>query len=167
MLFTTAYLTGHAGSRLGWGWIEDPVIAALAQNYILTTTAGISCDSQYRLLTIFNAITNKNTGFFDLSILEMDRRWGQMQRIFTTQNKPERFTLMNKVFGGVYLWVRCNFPGDYNCTNVFLQSVGITGVGGEAFGMNSSYVRFNFAHFTFIADATTLGIQNFFFPGGN
>jgi len=163
MIFSTSYLTGHAGSRFGWAWIQDPQIAAYMETYITSTTSGISADSQYRILTIFNFIITKNTGFFDLAKLEMDRRWGQIQNVFSAQDLPQPYTLANKVFSGVYLWIKCNLPTETNCTEVFQQSAGILGVSGELFGLNSSYVRFNYAHFTFIADATALGIQNYFF----
>jgi len=96
--------------------------------------------------------------------LEMDRRWGLIENVFSAQNNPPPYTIANQVIGGVYLWVKCNLPTETNCTSVFLQRTNILGQCGTTFGMNSSYVRFNFAHFTFISDAVTLGIQDYLFP---
>jgi len=164
-IWTTTVASGHAGSRLGWAWVSDPVIASYMNTYIVSTTLGVSVDSQDRMLNIYNYINIKNLGFFAQINQAVSLRWGQIINIFTNQPSPNRFSLANKVLSGFYLWVLCNFPADaQNCAQVFLNGTGVSGIAGPSFGANSSYVRFNFAHFSFLTDAAILSFQNFLIP---
>jgi hypothetical protein len=44
MMFSMSKLTGHAGTRLGWAWVKDPVVASLMSSFVSTVEIHPSID---------------------------------------------------------------------------------------------------------------------------
>jgi hypothetical protein len=143
MIFSASKFSGHAGNRMGWALVKDPVIAQLMQRYISMTTFGYSTDLSQKFQLIFNHVISTRGEIFAYAKAQLASRYVRLLEILAGQPQPPRFTLASQV-GGFYLFMRCNLPQDANCYAVF-SAGGITGRAG--YGVGPEYVRFNFMMF--------------------
>lgn len=56
MMFTLSKLTGHAGSRIGWAFVKDPIVAQKMQLYIIFMSLGVAHESQLRAAQLLTSL---------------------------------------------------------------------------------------------------------------
>jgi len=138
VLFSMSKATGHAGSRLGWALVKDPIVALHMTDYIQKNTIGISVEAQYRTYTILQSLINNPYHFFDYIKAKLRVRWEEMDKVFA--EAPDRFAL-HSTPGTFYQWVQCLYPDEaQNCVGVF-SDAGIIGESGVPFGSTNAYTR--------------------------
>merc|ERR1712070_930605 len=59
MLFTLSKLTGHGGSRIGWAFVRNKVIARHMEEFITTMTLGVSHEAQLRAARLLQVSTSE------------------------------------------------------------------------------------------------------------
>jgi len=143
--FSASKLTGHEGSRLGWIWFRDPLLAFAAEYALANRSVGMSIDSAYRLSKIFGKLSeqevDKSDWFWDYTTNAIGERYSNLSALFATYSSSN-ITLQSPGYTW-YLWVRCSTNLGVGCHDYFL-SHGLMGRPGTSFGAEDDFVRFNF-----------------------
>ncbi|KAI4329548.1 hypothetical protein MLD38_027924 [Melastoma candidum] len=156
-LFTVSKTTGHAGSRIGWALVKDPLIAKKMVKYIEVSTIGVSKDSQVRAAKVLKVVSDGCEGaggsdkvecLFRYSHSQMTRRWMQLREavkesgVFSLPEfSPRHCNFLEQSFGSLpaFAWLKCE-DGIEDCES-FLRRFKIVTRGGRHFGVGPSYVR--------------------------
>nr|AKJ88113.1 TAA-related [Marchantia polymorpha] len=170
MTFTLSKVTGHAGTRIGWGLFKDPSLAALVQMMLVTNSLGVSHDAQARATQLLRAVTStylKDNGpvpfalpaaqyakegrIFHYGRAVLERRYKWLEQIFAASDRfsflkhdPEYCAFFGQTLepSPAYAWVYCNRKEDEDCYNLFLNA-GISLYRGSAYGVTDRHVRFS------------------------
>lgn len=143
MIFSASKCTGHAGNRLGWALVKDPLLAQRMNMYITATTFGYSPDLQQKFSLIFQHVVATEGQAFQFVKQTLKGRYERLMEILDAQPEPKRFSLESKV-GGFYLWLKCNWPEDQDACLAVFQHAGVNGRPGSVYGYSDDHVRFNF-----------------------
>lgn len=135
MLFTLSKLSGHAGSRFGWAFVDDPELASLMTEYIYVAQIDLSVEVQYRALLLLRNIVATKGAVFAYVAEKMNERWNKLEALFA---KTSKFNIQSQ-HGYFYLWLQCTNTTT-SCYQQLLQ-YNIKGLDGSTFGADSSYVR--------------------------
>nr|BAA20358.1 alliinase [Allium tuberosum] len=158
MLFTMSKYTGHSGSRFGWAIIKDENVAIKLVEFMSKNTEGTSRETQLRTLILLKEViamikthkgTPKDINFFGFQHLR--QRWEKVTELLDQSNKRFSYQHLNQSEhcnymrmkrppSPSYAWVRCNWPGEENCSEVFKEG-GIITQDGPRFEAGSQYVR--------------------------
>ncbi|KAF5780575.1 putative alliinase, EGF-like domain, pyridoxal phosphate-dependent transferase, major [Helianthus annuus] len=150
MIFSLSKLTGHAGTRFGWAIIKDKDVYDKVLNYIYLANAGISKDTQLRVLKVLKvAMKADGKPFFEFAYNQMSDRWNRLTSVFS---KSTRFSIQRRhplhcnFFhqtrqpSPAYAWVRCERQEDNDCAAV-LNAGKIIGQSGSTFSAKDRYAR--------------------------
>ncbi|KAJ0873800.1 putative alliinase, pyridoxal phosphate-dependent transferase, major domain-containing protein [Helianthus annuus] len=150
MIFSLSKLTGHAGTRFGWAIIKDKVLYDKVLNYIYLANAGISKDTQLRVLKVLKvAMKADGKPFFEFAYNQMSDRWNRLTSVFS---KSTRFSIQprhplhcnffhqTRQPSPAYAWVRCERQEDNDCAAV-LKAGKIIGQSGSTFSAKDRYAR--------------------------
>ncbi|KAG6554938.1 hypothetical protein Mapa_003522 [Marchantia paleacea] len=170
MTFTLSKVTGHAGTRIGWGLFKDPTLAALVKLITMTNSLGVSHDAQARATRLLSAITStygKDNGpvpqilpaaqyakegrifHYGRAVLERRYKWleqilGSSDRFSLLKHEPEYCAFFGQTLepSPAYAWVYCNRKDDEDCYQLFLNA-GIVTYRGANYGVTNRHVRFS------------------------
>jgi L-tryptophan---pyruvate aminotransferase len=143
MIFSLAKTTGHAGSRIGWAWVSDIHVAAKMDEFIETTTGGVSVEAQVRATRIIQTQNwkieeNKNEGqsllqdtVFEYGAAKLKDRWEQVLSLNHQKLKP----LNNS---GMFLWAE--YEGGFS---QFFLDYQIAAMSGPTCGGYENQLRLN------------------------
>jgi len=131
MLFSMSKLTGHAGTRIGWGLFKDKELADRVQLYLELTTCGVSLDAQYRAGNILSEV-NRNDSLFGFATHKMKIRWSELKKAV----KELPMTLHND--NGMFAW--CSVETGDGAV-LFQEWTNAAVVNGEAFGHSKNFFR--------------------------
>ncbi|KAJ0500356.1 putative alliinase, EGF-like domain, pyridoxal phosphate-dependent transferase, major [Helianthus annuus] len=168
MIFSLSKLTGHAGTRFGyvvyavlassffqlssvrWAIIKDKDVYDKVLNYIYLANAGISKDTQLRVLKVLKvAMKADGKPFFEFAYNQMSDRWNRLTSVFS---KSTRFSIQprhplhcnffhqTRQPSPAYAWVRCERQEDNDCAAV-LKAGKIIGQSGSTFSAKDRYAR--------------------------
>ncbi|NBP13501.1 aminotransferase class I/II-fold pyridoxal phosphate-dependent enzyme [bacterium] len=142
MVFSMSKSTGHAATRVGWGFVKDPEIATIMEDYIENTTVGISNEGQERarlLLSIQSDLLERNLGedCFSYGKEVLQERW----ELFLDAAKNVEFEILNPLKNGMFAWCRTKDGSDGS--EYMLKKYSVTSKKGEISGMPNSYFRLN------------------------
>lgn len=138
MVFSLSKATGHAGSRIGWGFFNSKDIADEVQKFIDIDTCGVSADSQTKALSvILDQLKKPKTGrCFHFGRYELKYRWAKLKQV--AGNYIDAFKIENRLGMFAVICVYDN-PSGFD----YFLNFGVQGIRGSAFGMPDSYVRLN------------------------
>lgn len=152
MIFTLSKLSGHAGTRFGWGIVKDKNVCERMAIHMQLNSMGVSRDTQLRALKLLKVILEGNgREIFDFGFKTMKERWEMLNKTlsvskrFSLQNIPPQYcTFYQKVKDSspAYAWLKCEREEDKDCYAVF-KAASITGRAGSIFGDDDRYVRFS------------------------
>lgn len=138
MIYSLSKLTGHAGSRFGWALVKDTALYEAAVNVMIDLTLGISVDAQVRANKLLRSIIDGGGTYFHDAGAVLSSRWTRLK------NEISKCTgilsLSNTESEGPNAWLAT--PPGTNATATLLR-VALLGVGGEFFGSDPRFVRFN------------------------
>eukprot|EP01135_Chromosphaera_perkinsii_P010193 Nk52_evm59s2039 gene=Nk52_evmTU59s2039 len=142
MIFTASKFTGHAGSRVGWALVKNPVIAQRMREYLIRETIGLNIESQIRVSSVFDYIAseyemNRESAYSKFAVDVMSENWNSLISVF--EKAPEGFELINAKTKGAYAWIRC--PEGYHCSELF-KDVGLISSPGSGFFVEEHFTRF-------------------------
>ncbi|KAM0063079.1 putative alliinase, pyridoxal phosphate-dependent transferase, major domain-containing protein [Helianthus debilis subsp. tardiflorus] len=139
MIFSLSKLTGHAGTRFGY-----------VLNYIYLANAGISKDTQLRVLKLLKvAMKADGKPFFEFAYNQMSDRWNRLTSVFS---KSTRFSIQprhplhcnffhqTRQPSPAYAWVKCERQEDNDRAEV-LKAGKIIGQSGSTFSTKDRYAR--------------------------
>ncbi|XP_076932147.1 tryptophan aminotransferase-related protein 4-like [Bidens hawaiensis] len=150
MIFSLSKLTGHAGSRFGWAIIKDKDVYEKFLTYASVASAGVSRDTQLRVLKILKLIVEGNgKSFFEFTNNKMKDRWDSLTSIMSKskrfsiqERQPLHCTFFNETRepNPAFAWVKCEREEDDNC-NAVLDAGKVIGRPGTLFDDSNRYTR--------------------------
>ncbi|GLT68145.1 hypothetical protein SLA2020_404030 [Shorea laevis] len=150
MTFTLSKLTGHAGTRFGWGLIKKKSVYERMTMHMELNTMGVSRDSQLRALKLLKVILEgKGREIFEFGCKTMKARWEILNQTLSLSNRfslqkiPPQYCTFFQEFrdaSPAYAWLKCEREEDKDCYAV-LKAANIIGRGGYMFSAEDRYVR--------------------------
>jgi len=140
MTFSLSKSTGHAATRIGWGLVSNPEIAAIMEDYVENTTVGTSNESQERarlILGIQSELIENKSGLdcFSYGAKELKKRWDKLSDL----KKDLTFEIVNKKNNGMFIW--CKIKDGSNGFDHMMKNFNVKVKKGETAGMGSEYFR--------------------------
>lgn len=142
MVFSMSKSTGHAATRVGWGFVKDPEIATIMEDFIENTTVGISNEGQERARLTLNMqsdLLEREAGedCFSYGKKELEERW----EIFLEASKNCGFEVLNPFKNGMFAW--CKTKNGSDGSEFMIKKYSVTSKKGEISGMSNDYFRLN------------------------
>lgn len=142
MVFSMSKSTGHAATRVGWGFVKDPEIASIMEDFIENTTVGISNEGQERarlMLNMQSDLLERKLGedCFEYGRKELKERWD----LFLESAKDAKFEILNPLKNGMFAW--CKTKDGSDGSDHMMIRYGVTSKKGEISGMPNDYFRLN------------------------
>ncbi|KAK4428358.1 Tryptophan aminotransferase-related protein 4 [Sesamum alatum] len=151
MIFTMSKLTGHAGSRFGWGIVKDKNVYENMLKYKSLADSGTSKDTQLRALKLIKVVLEDGgRGIFNFAYRTMSGRWTKLKHVlslskrFKLQEIPLLFCNYSRTVKGAspaFAWLKCMKEEDSNCYEVLHHEANILGRKGSSFNAENRYVR--------------------------
>ncbi|KAM0063084.1 putative alliinase, pyridoxal phosphate-dependent transferase, major domain-containing protein [Helianthus debilis subsp. tardiflorus] len=133
-----------------WAIIKDKDVYEKVLNYIYLANAGISKDTQLRVLKVLKvAMKADGKPFFGFAYNQMSDRWNRLTSVFS---KSTRFSIQprhplhcnffhqTRQPSPAYAWVKCERQEDNDCAEV-LKAGKIIGQSGSTFSAKDRYAR--------------------------
>ncbi|CAM8942176.1 unnamed protein product [Rhodiola kirilowii] len=152
MLFTLSKSTGHAGSRVGWAIVKDKSVAERMVHFVITTTIGVSKEAQLRAAKIIGVLVDHcghdENDFFKYGQLRLKDRWKRLREVvhqsdnvFILKDYESSYCSYFKDTvkpNPAFAWLCSEHISDLA---KFFRGLKIRVRGGDAFGVESNYVR--------------------------
>ncbi|KAK9848938.1 hypothetical protein WJX84_001268 [Apatococcus fuscideae] len=85
-VFTLSKLTGHAGSRIGWGIVKDPKLAEMMQTYIVGDSGYVQ-ENQLRATHLLHHALADQGGLLAYAREHMEHRWKVLHEVVSKSSR--------------------------------------------------------------------------------
>lgn len=135
-IFSLSKILSFSGSRVGYAFVKDPLIAHFMKYYIIITTHGLGSDSQHRCLVALRYLLDSPNKVFEYSDWirsELKARWNILKETVLSTS----LELLNSQ--GPNAWVKT--PG--NAFDYLMKKYHIEATYGDEYGATSDHARLN------------------------
>lgn len=135
-IFSLSKFFGFSGSRVGYAFVKDPLLAHYMKYFVFIDGHGVAVDGQLRCVNALKYLLKDNNlkNYIDWCAESLRERWGLLRRVIAHRG----IQLLNSQ--GANAWVKLPVP---DAEKYLLEKCGILATYGPEYGVGKEFARFN------------------------